>query len=353
MRFHRAAVLVAMTSIGLTLLAALADGFTTISTTTTRRVSLHASPKKRRRKQGSRVPKTKEAPPTTTSSVDPDPPAVFEKEEASSAAFTTVVEVPPPPTEEFSAPVLEEATAARAEDEVVASPEQREKAGTTSDSKTKTRVARPPLPEELFSPGAARTDSSLFPIPSETSSDSGDEKETAGTIALPKFETLKKRKAERAEVAPVTRISRGDAEQYRQAIEVDPNADTNLELFEDKPNVDFVSILLGQDADTFFGLESAYLQLGHGALFLVILLAATVYEPSFPLTNLPDEYRDFLKQGLVLTSIINVGVAVLSVSEAESRKQPSWFWAIKSLLIGGVALNQLRTGTGAMGPKSK
>lgn len=345
---RRANVFAALT-IGF-LLAALADGFAPTTTTTlvssatrTTRTSLDASPKKRRRKQGSgrALPKQEQQSPSiTTKPVEPDS-LVVKKEPVVVDEIPSTAEVAPAELKPGVSGQKPSSSPGKS-------------SGKKSSSATTRVVARPPLPEELFSPGAARTDASRFPVPSETSStDSVDEKETAGTIALPKFDTLKKRKAERAEVAPVARISRGDSEQYRQAIEVDPNADTNLELFEDKPNVDFVSILLGQDADTFFGIESGYLQLGHGALFLVIILAATVYEPSFPLTNLPDEYRNFLKQGLALTSIINVGVAVLSVTEAQARKQPSWFWAAKSLLIGGVALNQLRTGTGAMGPKSK
>lgn len=125
-----------------------------------------------------------------------------------------------------------------------------------------------------------------------------------GVIALPKFETLKNRKAERSEASGrVDRIPRDNAALFQRAIEIDPNADTNFDIFEDKIEVDFVSILLGQGADTFFGIESAYLQLGHAALLLVILLAALVDEPSFPLTNLPIEYRDFLKQGLAVTTV--------------------------------------------------
>ena len=44
-----------------------------------------------------------------------------------------------------------------------------------------------------------------------------------------------------------------------------------------------------------------YIQLGHSLLVLVILLAAFGSDPNFPLTNLPPEYRGFLKQGLATT----------------------------------------------------
>lgn len=144
---------------------------------------------------------------------------------------------------------------------------------------------------------------SRFPVPSERPVQ--EDVATAGMISLPNFDSLKKkRKAERGETSKRSaRIRRDDAKLYRQAIEVDPNADTNFDLFEEKAGVDFVAILLGQGADTFFGIESAYLQLGHAALLLVLLLAAFVNEPSFPLTNLPVEYRDFLKTGLTVTCV--------------------------------------------------
>jgi len=191
----------------------------------------------------------------------------------------------------------------------------------------------------------------LFPVPSEQPV----EEEASGTINLPRLESLKERRAsKKREVGQPERprIARGDVEQYVKAIEIDPNADTNLDLFEDRRAVDFVAIALGQGADTFFGIESAYLQLGHVALLVVVVLAAFVNEPTFPLTNSPAEYRDFLKQGLAVTFVINAAVAVFATFEAPKRDQPAWFWAAKSLLIGGVALNQLRTGTGPL-PASK
>ena len=64
----------------------------------------------------------------------------------------------------------------------------------------------------------------------------------------------------------------------------------------EKRQDDLVAIALGENAQTFFGIQSSYIQLGHTALVLVIWAAFAV-DPNFPLTNLPVEYRDFLKQG--------------------------------------------------------
>ena len=60
-----------------------------------------------------------------------------------------------------------------------------------------------------------------------------------------------------------------------------------------------------------------------------------------PLTELPTEIRDFFKTGLLVVYAINAGVAALSVKQAEIRSQPKAFWAVKSLLLGGLALKEL------------
>ena len=56
-------------------------------------------------------------------------------------------------------------------------------------------------------------------------------------------------------------------------MESDPNADVNFESLEKRQD-DLVAIALGENAQTFFGIQSSYIQLGHTALVLVILLAA-------------------------------------------------------------------------------
>ena len=69
------------------------------------------------------------------------------------------------------------------------------------------------------------------------------------------------------------------------------------------------------------------------------------YDPSFPLTNLPPEYRDFLKQGLAVVYAINTLVAGAAYFEARDRDQPVALWVVKCFFIGGVAWNQLLTST--------
>jgi len=127
-------------------------------------------------------------------------------------------------------------------------------------------------------------------------------------------------------------------------MESDPNADVNFESLEKRQD-DLVAIALGENAQTFFGIQSSYIQLGHTALVLVILLAAFAVDPNFPLTNLPVEYRDFLKQGLFAVYAINTLVAGAGFFEARDRGQPVALWVAKCWFLGGVGYNQLVTST--------
>ena len=207
----------------------------------------------------------------------------------------------------------------------------------------------------------------MFPSPSEPKSPRAEPAGPGvtadaedGMIGLPGLDELGRRASSRrtsreSEAAEVKRarkkgIKRGDAEAYLRALEADPNADANPDLFERKPvesaqDVDLFSIILGEGADVFFGIESSYLQIGHVVLVAVILLMTYVHDGALPLTNLPQEYRDFFQQGLICVYIVNTGLAALAYFEAKERTQPTTFWTIKTLLLGGVAFNQLRTGT--------
>ena len=213
-----------------------------------------------------------------------------------------------------------------------------------------------PVARDLERSDVASTAKELFPTPTEVASDV-EETANDGYLGLPKLDAVAERSAKRKKKKKDTvggrggsqkrnkpRLEKFDREAYTRALEVDPNADADPDLIR-QSDVDIFAITLGEGADTFFGIDSAYLQIGHLALFLTLILAAFVYEPSFPLTAAPVEYRDFIKQGLAVTIIINAATAYLAFREAEKRGQPQLFWLLKSFFIGGIAVNQLRTGT--------
>ena len=59
---------------------------------------------------------------------------------------------------------------------------------------------------------------------------------------------------------------------------------------------------------------------------------------------MPDEYRALLQQGLVTTYVINAATAVYSLvgGVAAAKHEPVGFWFGKILLLGGLALGELR-----------
>jgi len=85
-----------------------------------------------------------------------------------------------------------------------------------------------------------------------------------------------------------------------------------------------------------------YLQTGHMLIIIVLLLSALISYPGFPLTEVPDEYRALIWQGLGLTYLINVGAAVFSRGIAEAKEQPVGFWMAKVFFLGGLALGELK-----------
>ena len=235
------------------------------------------------------------------------------------------------------------------------------------------RVSLPPLPEEINRESMARGASSDIFAAEEPDLAAEAPPVEDGSINLPGFDELETRtpkgprNPERraragfdndaledlnarvaANQAPKRKI--GDKKALKRAMESDPNADVNFASLERKTD-DLVAIALGENAQTFFGIESSYIQLGHTALVLVILLATFAVDPNFPLTNLPVEYRDFLKQGLVSVYAVNTLVAGKAFFEARDRGQPVAVWVTKAWFLGGVGYNQLVTSTRRPGAK--
>jgi len=100
-----------------------------------------------------------------------------------------------------------------------------------------------------------------------------------------------------------------------------------------------------------------YLQSGHMLLLGVLLLSTIVTYPGFPLTEVPDNFRAIIAQGLGITFVINAVCAVYARGVAASKEEPVGFWTAKVFLLGGLALGELcqavpmpqkpRTGRGA------
>lgn len=62
----------------------------------------------------------------------------------------------------------------------------------------------------------------------------------------------------------------------------------------------------------------------------------------FPLTQVPDEYRALLKEGLVITYVVNAATAVYSRGIAAAKQEPVGFWFGKIFLLGGLAFGELK-----------
>lgn len=71
------------------------------------------------------------------------------------------------------------------------------------------------------------------------------------------------------------------------------------------------------------------------------MLMAFVEYPGFPLTNLPTPIRESLQGGLLTIYTINAVLAVIATFKAAERGQPKALWAMKTLGVGGLALDQL------------
>lgn len=136
------------------------------------------------------------------------------------------------------------------------------------------------------------------------------------------------------------KINRSNIQIFNKLLEVEPNADTDLSLFEDE-KYGTVSALLGEGAKSFLGLPLAILQTGHFFGTLAFLLMAFVVYPGFPLTNLPTPIREALQGGLFTIYTINAVLAIFAAFKAEERGQPKSLWAIKTFGVGGLAYDQL------------
>ena len=84
-----------------------------------------------------------------------------------------------------------------------------------------------------------------------------------------------------------------------------------------------------------------YLQTGHLLLLGTLLLCSLVSYPGFPLTEVPEEYRNIILQGIAITYVVNLAAAVYARGIAERKGESPAFWFGKVFLLGGLALDEL------------
>lgn len=85
----------------------------------------------------------------------------------------------------------------------------------------------------------------------------------------------------------------------KQLLESTPFADADDSFFEEQ-EYNVVSALLGERAETFLGIPTGPIQVGHFIGSLGIFLMAFVEYPGFPLTNLPTPIRTCFQGGKYL-----------------------------------------------------
>lgn len=138
------------------------------------------------------------------------------------------------------------------------------------------------------------------------------------------------------------RAGGSDAQQIIDEIEKDP--DYMLQTGNPDGEYDFASALIGTGRPNKQGVYVLpYLQSGHILLFIIGLIASFIYYPGFPLTEADDTIRDGLKKGLALVGIFNTILSTYAYRAAKDRKQPAAFWAIKTVFLGNLAFNELKT----------
>eukprot|EP01031_Cornospumella_fuschlensis_P031249 gene31249-37761_t len=146
---------------------------------------------------------------------------------------------------------------------------------------------------------------------------------------------MKKKKDQ--DEADKPKVDRSNRREYLKLIELNPFADADETLFQDE--YDIIPSIFG--SGKLMNIPVPYLQTGHGILMVVSLLAAFVYAPGNPLTEFPPEIRTFLQNGLLAVYSINLVLAVQAAFKAKAKHLPVAFWAMKTLLLGGIAFYEL------------
>ena len=153
-------------------------------------------------------------------------------------------------------------------------------------------------------------------------------------------------------------VSRADAEGLKLLLESDPTGfdpsptrkpgeklgskDSGL----NSEDYSVISLALGEGGRSFFAVPFAALQVGHAILSLILILISTVDYPGFPLTSLPPSVRSSVGLALVMTYVVNIALAAYVVAfEVPNRvgqQDKGALWGIKTVAVGGLALDQIR-----------
>jgi hypothetical protein len=228
--------------------------------------------------------------------------------------------------------------------------------------------------------------------------------EDAPAVQLPSFDDFRRRDAAAAATGaaePASYDERGTPQPAAPARGEPQNAAERLmellafDTIDERPRnedpYDATARIIGRGLPNKAGAYTLpYLQTGHMLLLGVLLLSSSISYPGFPLTEesrtftqrmpapaswplvlgpalhssyklaqpilsrdvsaqawlplphqVPDEYRELLCRGLLLTFAINAASAIYARGIAEKKQQPVNFWCAKVFLFGGLALGEL------------
>jgi len=145
-------------------------------------------------------------------------------------------------------------------------------------------------------------------------------------------------------IANLTKAFRLSKEESLREIEKDPDYLFREEVMASGEKYDLLSAMMGRGRPNKQGTYVLpYLQSGHLILLGVVTVAILVYNPGFPLTDLEQADRDILSLGLKINFSINIVLSLWAWQAAKLRNQPKLFWVIKTIVLGGLALDELRS----------
>jgi len=91
----------------------------------------------------------------------------------------------------------------------------------------------------------------------------------------------------------------------------------------------------------FLGIETAYLQIGHGVLLITLALMSNLYYDQNILFSLPDAWRTALAQGVTIVASVNLAMAFQARKAAIERQLSPLFWFLKTAALGTLSWRQL------------
>mmetsp|Transcript_143433 Transcript_143433/g.267331 ORF Transcript_143433/g.267331 Transcript_143433/m.267331 type:complete len:303 (-) Transcript_143433:91-999(-) len=174
---------------------------------------------------------------------------------------------------------------------------------------------------------------------------------TTGTEDMVMFKGKTQRQQEEEAVRDVRRMKElikidpstlSPAERVKRQMELLTFGDIGVPTLDEQDPYDPISRFAGRGRETKQGiLFLPYLQSGHLLLLGILLLCSLIDYPGFPLTQVPEVYREQILKGIGFTYLINLGCAFYSGGIARRKEEPVGFWFGKILLFGGISLGEL------------